>query len=175
MLFESWANLVRVLVVGTLAYAGLIAMLRVSGNRTLSKMNAFDFVVTVALGSTLATALLSRDVPLAEGLLAFALLIGLQFAVTWLSVRFPRIHGIVTSEPVLLVYQGRFLQAQLRQSRVTDHDVRAAIRQAGIADPATVAAVVLESDGSMSIVSGESGTGKVPVLCDVVHPADRDG
>jgi uncharacterized membrane protein YcaP (DUF421 family) len=50
----------------------------VSGKRTLSKLDAFDLIVTVALGSTLATVLLSRDVALAEGIVAFALLVGLQ-------------------------------------------------------------------------------------------------
>ena len=67
MFFDGWAGLLRVLVVGALAYAALVLLLRVSGKRTLSKMNAFDLVVTVALGSTLATVLPSRDVALAEG------------------------------------------------------------------------------------------------------------
>jgi uncharacterized membrane protein YcaP (DUF421 family) len=62
MFFDSWDGLLRVVVVGILAYTGLVLLLRISGKRTLSKMNAFDFVVTVALGSTLATILLSSDV-----------------------------------------------------------------------------------------------------------------
>ena len=57
MFFESWFGIVRVALIGVCAYAALVVMLRVSGKRTLSKMNAFDFVVTVALGSTLATVL----------------------------------------------------------------------------------------------------------------------
>jgi hypothetical protein len=89
MLFDSWAGLGRVLLVGTLAYAALVLLLRVSGKRTLTKLNAFDLVVTVALGSTLATVLLSKSVALAEGVLALALLIGLQYAIAWLSVRSP--------------------------------------------------------------------------------------
>ena len=103
MFFDDWSGLGRVVIVGALAYLGLVAMLRVSGNRTLAQMSAFDFVVTVALGSTLATVLLSRDVSLAEGLTAFALLIGLQYAITWLSVRFPVVEMSVKSEPRLLV------------------------------------------------------------------------
>jgi hypothetical protein len=74
--FSGWDGLLRTLVVGVLAYVVLVGFLRLSGKRTLSKMNAFDLVVTVALGSTLATILLSKDVALAEGALAFALLIG---------------------------------------------------------------------------------------------------
>lgn len=77
----------RVLLVGVAAYAGLV-LLRVSGKRTLTKMNAFDLVVTVALGSTLATVQLTKSVALADGLAAFALLIFLQYGLMWLSVRF---------------------------------------------------------------------------------------
>ena len=60
MLFDDWRSLGRVLLVGTAVYISLVAILRISGKRTLTKFNAFDFVVTVALGSTLATVLLSR-------------------------------------------------------------------------------------------------------------------
>ena len=86
--FSSWTSIARVLLVGVAAYAGLVLLLRVSGKRTLTKMNAFDLVVTVALGSTLATVLLTKSVALADGLAAFALLILLQYGLTWLSVRF---------------------------------------------------------------------------------------
>ena len=72
--------------VGILAYAALVLSLRFSGKRTLAKMNVFDLVVTVS-GSTLATITLSNDVALAQGLLALALLITPQFAMTWSSVR----------------------------------------------------------------------------------------
>ncbi len=65
--FDSWSAMGRTVVVGVLAYLALVLLLRVSGKRTLSKMNAFDLVVTVALGSTLATVLLSTSVALARG------------------------------------------------------------------------------------------------------------
>jgi len=96
MFFSGWDSLLRTLVVGVLAYVALVVFLRVSGKRTLSKMNAFDLVVTVALGSTLATVLLSKDVALAEGVLAFALLISLQFVVTWSSVRARWVRQLAT-------------------------------------------------------------------------------
>ncbi len=160
MLFNGWDRLLRTLVVGVLAYVALVALLRVSGKRTLSKMNAFDFVVTVALGSTLATVLLTKDVSLAEGVLAFALLIGLQFAVTWSSVRVRWVRRMVTGEPLMLMYRGDFLKSALRDGRVTEDEVRAAVRSAGLESLSKVHAVVLETDGSFSIVrSGEEGGG----------------
>lgn len=160
MFFSGWESLLRTLVVGVLAYITLIVFLRFSGKRTLSKMNAFDLVVTVALGSTLATVLLTKGVALAEGALAFALLIALQFAVTWSSVRARWVRQLVTGDPLMLLYRGEFLPAALRQARVTEDDVLAAVRSAGLASLREAEAVVLETDGSFSVVRPDAGKGR---------------
>ncbi len=157
MLFDGWRDLAHVGVVGFFSYVALVAFLRVSGKRTLSKMNAFDFVVTVALGSTLSSAVLSKDVSLAECVLAFALLIGLQYLVSWSTLRFATLRRLLRADPTLLLYEGRLIDAALRAHRVTDDDVRAAVRGAGIADLQDVLAVVLETDGSLSVVRAGSG------------------
>lgn len=178
MLFSGWESLVRTLVVGALAYIALVVFLRISGKRTLSKMNAFDFVVTVALGSTLASVLLTKDIALADGALAFALLIGLQFAVTWSSVRARWVRQLVTGEPLMLLYHGEFLTAALRGARVTEDEVRAAVRSVGLDSLAKVHAVVLETDGSFSIVrSGEGGNGSslTGVMCHGKNTEGRPG
>lgn len=154
--FDNWAGLGRTLMVGVLAYAALVLLLRISGKRTLSKMNAFDLIVTVALGSTLATVLLSKDVALAEGVLAFVVLIGLQYLLAWTSSRSGKLadkfQGLIKSEPTLLLYQGRFLESALRQERVAQVEVLAALRNEGIANLQEVEAVVLETDGTFSVI-----------------------
>jgi uncharacterized membrane protein YcaP (DUF421 family) len=158
MLFGGWTPILRTALVGTLAYAALVVALRVSGKRTLAKLNAFDLVVTVALGSSLASVLLSSDVALAQGAAAFATLIGLQFAVAWGSVRSPRLARLVRSEPTLLVRHGEVLPDALRRTRVTEAELRTVIRNSSHPDPDRVAAVILESDGSFSVVgSGNEG------------------
>ena len=153
MFFDSWFGLGRVLIVGVLGYVALLALLRTSGKRTLSKMNAFDFVVTIALGSTLASMLLSKDVPLAEGVLALALLVLLQFVITWSSVRWRSVGRLVKSEPTLLFYEGHFLPDAMRNERVARVEIDAAVRQNGYGGVDEVRAVVLETDGSMSVVT----------------------
>jgi uncharacterized membrane protein YcaP (DUF421 family) len=149
--------LLRTLVSGVVAYVSLVLILRITGKRTLSKMNAFDFVVTVALGSTLATILLSRDVSLVQGISALVLLVILQFAITWTSVRVAWVRRLVTGEPTLLLYRGRYLPAALRRTRVTEDEVRAAIRSSGVAAVDEVAAVVLETEGTFSVVRRTDG------------------
>ena len=157
LFFDGLSGVLRILIVGAAAYVGLVLFLRLSGNRTLSKMNAFDLVVTVALGSTLATILLNANVPLAEGLTALALLVGLQFLVTWSSVRVHWVRGAVTGQPRLLFSSGRYLERGLRRARVTRAEVRAAVRAAGHADLDAVEAVIMETDGSFSVVGRPGG------------------
>ena len=153
MLFDTWYDLLRILVVGVCAYAGLIVLLRATGKRTLAKMNAFDLVVTVALGSTMASALLSSDVSISEALVAFLTLCGLQFVVAWASIRSARVRALVKAEPALLVHRGVLLPEALRRERVGEEEVFAAIRAGGVARLGQVEAVVLETDGSFSVIS----------------------
>lgn len=171
MFFDQWQGVWRVLVVGTLAYGSLVVLLRISGKRTLSKMNAFDLTVTVALGSTLATVLLSKDVALAEGVAAFGLLIGLQFLITWSSTRWPAIEHLIKAEPSLLYYKGRFAPGMLRRQRVTEAEVLAAVREQGHATLAEIDAVVLETDGSLNVLANVGAdlgnvTAPAPVMRD---------
>ncbi|MDP1642229.1 MAG: DUF421 domain-containing protein [Phenylobacterium sp.] len=151
-LFTGWDPILRILVVGTAAYVALVVVLRVSGKRTLSKLNAFDLVVTVAIGSTFSSILTSKDLALAEGVAALALLVGLQYAVTLLSVRIKAIDKLVKSEPSLLLKDGAPLPGALRRQRVTQEELLAAIRTSGGAELSDAAFVVLESDGSLSAV-----------------------
>lgn len=152
MWFDGWDDLGRLLVVAPVVYGCLVAVLRVSGKRTLTKLNAFDLVITVALGSTLASALLSSDVSISEGVLALALLVALQAVVTGASVRSAGARRLVKSEPTL-VYRRGFLDRELRRERVTREEVRQAARSSGHADLGDVAAVVLETDGSLSVLT----------------------
>jgi uncharacterized membrane protein YcaP (DUF421 family) len=152
MWFDSWSDIGRVVMAGAAVYAALIVMLRVTGKRTLSKWNAFDFVVTVAFGSTLASALLSDSVSVSEGVAALAMLVGLQYAVTWLSVRVDAFRRLVKGEPTLLVLRGRYREEAMRKARIPKEEVRAALRSHGLSSLSEAEAVVLETDGTFSVM-----------------------
>lgn len=155
MWFDSWSDLLRILLVGTAAYATVVVVLRITGKRTLAQLNAFDFVVTVALGSTLATILLSSDVSWSEGALAFGLLAALQMLVAFISARRPGVKKMLTAEPDLLLRQGRIDHEALRRHRMTASEVRQAARQSGHGDLAEIAAIVLETNGTLSVIGSQ--------------------
>jgi uncharacterized membrane protein YcaP (DUF421 family) len=170
MLFDSWAGLGRVLLVGPLVYVALVAILRISGKRTLTKLNAFNLMVTVALGSTLATVLLSKSVALAEGVMAMALLVFFQFAITWLLVRSGGFRDLVKSEPTLIMHQGEFLDGAMQAQRITRDEVMAALRSNGLMDASQAAAVVLKTDGTIAVITVAEQEATKPTLATVQKP-----
>lgn len=168
MFFDNWEDLLRVLISGVLVYIGLIFLLRISGKRTLSKMNAFDFVVTVALGSTMASVILSESVAIMEGLTAFAVLIFSQYTITWLQVRSDRFQNLIKAEPSLLFYRGQFKESVMRQQRITRAEVSAAIRASGIPAMERVEAIVLETTGDITVI-GENDQDALTTLSNVTN------
>ncbi|WP_031529207.1 DUF421 domain-containing protein [Dyadobacter crusticola] len=150
--FSSWESLMRTFIICILAYFSLVLMLRISGKRTLSQMKEFDFIVTVALGSTLATVLLNKDVALADGTLALALLIFLQYLLASASVRSKSFSRLISSEPTLVFFKGNFLNDALKKERVTEDEIRSVLRSQGVTSISGIEAVVMESNGKFTVV-----------------------
>lgn len=159
-MFNNVASLLHTLLIGSLSYLAVIALIRLTGKRTLSKWNAFDFVVTVAYGSILATMVLSTETSLLQGALGVGVLLALQFLLTWLAVRTDIVQKLIKGEPQLLLFEGQLLDDALKRERVTEGEVKAAIRAGGLSAIEAVYAVVLETDGSFSVIeSSNRGAG----------------
>lgn len=151
--FSTAEPLLRLLVVGTLLYLGLVVLLRASGGRSLSQMTAYDFIVNVAIGAVLGRSLTAHGVSLAEGVLALALLLALQYVLARAQTRSRRLSRIVSNSPALLYRDGSFHDDVLDRHRLTEDDVRAAARKEGFGSMRQVDAVVLEANGGLSVVS----------------------
>ena len=151
--FDSWPTLAKTVTVGLSCYVTLILLLRVSGKRTLSKMNMFDWIVTVAMGSVMASTLVSDGVTYAQGITAFVTLIFAQWVVTTLSVHSKAFESIVKADPTILYYKGRFFEDAMRRERVPRSEVLGAIRQSGQGAPAEIAAVLLEASGELIVMN----------------------
>lgn len=156
MFFHSWSDIGTVAVMAVTAYAALVILLRVSGKRTLAKLNAFDFVVTIAIGSVLASTLVAASVSWSEGVMAVAVLMATQFVIAKVIAQWDAARGAVRSRPTALVIEGEVLAERCRRERVSEAEVHQAIRAAGRASLAGVAAVVLEPDGSLSVIATDA-------------------
>jgi uncharacterized membrane protein YcaP (DUF421 family) len=152
MFFSNIDTIERTVIIGLCAYVSLIILLRISGKRTLSKLNAFDLVVTVAMGSTLSSILINKNVTLAQGITAFLMLIGLQYIMAKLAVHISFINKLIKSEPKILFLDGEYHTQAMKKERVMKKEILQAARSQGISSMTEIEAVVLETDGSISII-----------------------
>ncbi len=148
----GWEPILRIVTVGTLTYFGIILILRVSGKRTLASMNAFDFIITITMGSVFGRILTAKSVSLAESLTAFLLLVILQYLIAYLEVKSKFFHRLITSQPALLYYNGAFIEKNMRKARIQRNDLLGAVRKKKFASLNEVEAIIMETDGSFSII-----------------------
>lgn len=152
LIFDSWKSIGNIVILSVLAYAAVVFILRITGKRTLSKMNAFDFIVTIALGSSLASVVLNNKVALADGLTLIFMLIILQFFISWLSVRIKSFKKFVTGTPTLLLYKGELFEKVLKKERILKEELYVVARSKGVSNLQDVDAIILETNGELTLI-----------------------
>lgn len=133
-------------------YLAVILATRISGLRSFSKMSSFDFAMTVAIGSLIASAA-SGQASLATVLVGLVVLYVAQFVVARLR-RWGLLSGVVDNTPLLLMDGDHILHDNLTAARITLDDLHGKLREANVLDYAQVRAVVLETTGNVSVLRG---------------------
>lgn len=150
--FESWDSLWKILISSLVGYLILILYVRVAGKRSTSKMNNFDWIVTVAVGSVMASMAVLKDVTVADGALAMALLLGFQYLITTATARWAWARHLFLAAPSVLYAHGEFCEEEMARQRVSEGEIISAIRERGIGSLKEVHVITLEPDAELSVV-----------------------
>lgn len=151
--WDGWSPVLHTLVIGTVGYLVLVLLLRGAGPRTMASMTPLDFVIAVTLGSAFGRVLTAVKVSLVQAVAALVLLVVIQWVLAAARARFRAVRRLLDAPPVLLYHDGRLQNRALRRERLTEADVHTAAREAGHGSLADVAVVVLDQDGSFSVVA----------------------
>lgn len=135
-----------------ISYCVIFLVIRLSGKRTLSKMNAFDFIITVTMGAVFGSTLLNYQTKLVQGIYVIALLLLFQFTTSLLSSHFSLMESFLRAQPSLLYYKGMYKDRNLKKERISRAEVVQMVREHGIGKMEDVEAVVLEPNGSLSVI-----------------------
>lgn len=119
-------------------------------------MNAFDFVVTVTLGSTLSSMLLNK-VPILDGTIVVFIIVSLQYLIAYLAQRSQTIEKTINSTPTILFYNGEFIKDALEKERITEEEILAEIRSYRLEQLSEVRAVIMEINGTFSVIKKDTG------------------
>jgi uncharacterized membrane protein YcaP (DUF421 family) len=138
-------------------YITLIIFTRLAGKRSFSKMSSFDFAMTVAVGSLIASTVLSKNVSLVQGIAGLASLYIIQISVAILR-RFEWVKNLVDNKPLLLMDGSNILHDNLKKARVSEGDLRSKLRESNVLSLDQVRAVVFETTGDVSVLKASEKT-----------------
>jgi len=139
-----------------MAMVWVVLLIRINGLRSFSKMTNFDFVMTVAVGSLLASASQTTTwEAFLQAMVAMAALFIVQSVSARLRRRSDKIDAIMQNTPVILMRNGEIIDGALEETRVARSDLLAKLREANVLDLNEVRAVVLETTGDISVLHGE--------------------
>lgn len=141
-------------------YVAIILFTRIAGKRSFSKMSSFDFAMTVAIGSIIASTVLSKSTSLTEGVVGLAIIYILQISVAMLR-RFEIVQKAVDNSPLLLMEGKNIMHENLKKARVTESDLRSKLREANVVKLEQVRAVIFECTGDISVLHTDDETGQL--------------
>lgn len=151
-LFDNWKDLLWIFLMSILIYPSLLAILRAFGKRTLTNVNMFDMIITVAYGNALSSIIITKDISFADGFLVLFMMTVLQAILSKLQMHSDFLTKLVKERPVFLYYQGNFNDQAVKRQRLQEEDLLAAIRKQGIRSFEQVEAITLEGDGTVAIM-----------------------
>lgn len=167
-------NLAFIAVSAGLIYVVLVALTRLAGIRSFSKMSGFDFAITVAIGSVIASVVIAKDPPVANGAAALIFLFAIQIGFAALRSRFPSIQALADNKPRIIMIGGEIQYDQLKKSQMTESDLMAKLREANVFNFSQVTAVIAETTGDVSVLHSAQGNVRLhrKITTDVIG-ADR--
>lgn len=136
-------------------YLAVICYTRLFGKRSFSKMSSFDFAMTVAVGSMIATIILPHKVNLLEGSLGLLIVYFLQLSAAYLR-RYSWFAKLIDNQPTLLMDGETILYDNMKAVRVTEGDLRSKLREANVVKLSDVKAVVFETTGDMVVIQRDT-------------------
>ena len=152
LFFDNIDKLGRIVLTAVTIYVLIVIITKVSGKRSTSQLNNFDWIVTVMIGSLGASTILLKDIPLIEGISSILVLYVMQFLVTKYASISPQFSSFILSEPRIVFYQGQFLPDAMRAERLTRQELECAMRSEGVNSFDDVEAIVFESDAQLTII-----------------------
>ncbi len=133
-------------------YAALVLFTRIAGLRSFSKISSFDFAITIAIGSVIASTIMSKNPPLLQAIVALGVLYLVQMTVARLRGSSTSMSALVDNEPLLLMDGTEILEENLKKAKVTLADLRGKLREANVTQMSQVKAVVMETTGDVSVL-----------------------
>jgi uncharacterized membrane protein YcaP (DUF421 family) len=130
----------------------IFLLTRVIGRRELSSLEPFDLILLVVLGDAAQQSLTQDDYSVTGAFIVISTIAILQVGVSYLNFRVPRLRPLLDVEPIVVVQDGKVIEANAKRERLTLDDIAEAARLQQIASLEDVQWAVLETSGELTFI-----------------------
>jgi uncharacterized membrane protein YcaP (DUF421 family) len=148
-----WLGLLVIVGKSSLIYVFIVGAIRVFGKKELSQLSVVDLVFILLISNAVQNAMVGNDNTVQGGIAAALGLFIINYIVKFISYRFKGFNKAIQGEAVLLVYEGKIIDENLKKVMITKEEVEAAVREHGVANCSLVNLAILEVDGNISVIS----------------------
>ncbi|MEN2752249.1 YetF domain-containing protein [Psychrobacter sp. FBL11] len=154
----DWQQVVGISLSAVGFYIGLMMFTRLMGLRSFSKLSSHDFAMTVAIGSILASTVLSDTPSLLQGLCAVGALFVIQGLVSIIRRKIKPLKALIDNQPIILMAHGEYFWDNLKEANLSTSDVQQVLRKNSIKSKSEVFVVIMETTGDMSVIKNNDVT-----------------
>jgi uncharacterized membrane protein YcaP (DUF421 family) len=163
----EWQQVLGICLSAVGLYLGLMLFTRLMGLRSFSKLSSYDFAMTVAVGSILASTILSDLPSLSQGLLAIGVLFIIQASISVVRRKVKSIKALIDNQPIILMAHGEYFCSNLQEANLTTSDIQQVLRKNGLKSKTEVFAVIMETTGEMSVIKNNEGIADCSLFDDI--------
>ncbi|RMB63440.1 DUF421 domain-containing protein [Dokdonia sinensis] len=133
-------------------YIVILTYTQIFGLKSFSKMTGFDFLNTIAIGNLLAMSIATAKPGPALGALIIGILYLFNYLITIARFKSKTVEQAIDNSPILLMRDGEILHDNLKQTKITEDELRGKLREANAFRLSHVRAVILETTGDVSVM-----------------------
>lgn len=137
-------------------YVFLLVAFRIMGKRQVGQMTSFDLVFLLIISNVVQNAIIGADNSLMGGLIGACALFIINYLFDEISFRSKKLNRLMEFQPTVLVHDGKILQSNMAKTRITHEELLSTLRRHGLVEVDHVRFAVLESDGTISIITKPS-------------------
>lgn len=149
---SSDLSVLAIVLRGLIAYLVLLTLIRATGFRAVGELTAFDFIVSITVGSIIANALTDGRSSLGAPILAAGVWIITHFVLAKIAQKLPAVRAAVVGQPKILIDRGKILETNLADSQISTDRLTELLREKNAAKLADVEFAMLEPDGQLSVI-----------------------
>ena len=133
-------------------YISLILIMRLMGKRQIGELEVTDLVTTLLISEIASLPITNHEIPVLGAVIPMITLLVLEVLSSWVLVRFPRLRGLVSATPTVIIQHGKLDQKALCELRLSVEELMSEIRQQGLTELSQVECAILEKNGKLTIL-----------------------